>query len=78
MTYYIYVQADPLPPNPADGGSFTPRAFFYQSHVYEGEGADETNNTGSSPLPVYYREPDLFVNNVVVPTSPPMRATRSP
>ncbi len=44
---------------------------FYQSHVYEGEGANETNNLGAAPLPVYYREPDLFVSNVVVPATAP-------
>jgi len=73
ITYYIYVQTDPLPPNPVNPipPFFPESAHFYQSDVYEGEGANETNNTGSAPLPVYYREADLVVSNLVVPTAPP-------
>ncbi len=72
-TYYIYVKADPLPPTPPENISpEDPESVqFYQSHAYEGEGANELNNQGSAILPVYYREPDLFVNNVIVPASPP-------
>ncbi len=73
VTYYIYVQTDPLPPNPVDPFDVTyPESVqFYQSDVYEGEGANELNNTSSAPLPVYYREPDLFVNDLTLPSSAP-------
>ena len=42
--------------------------FFYKTHVYEGEGASEQNNMGSAPIPVTYREPDLQITNLVVPS----------
>ncbi len=73
LTYYIYVQTDQLPPDPDDGEyvQYPESVLFYQSHVYEGEAANETNNVSSAPLPVYYREPDLFVNDVVLPATAP-------
>src|SRR5262249_52762968 len=37
----------------------------------EGEGANELNNKGSGPLPVYYREPDLVVSNLTPPMTTP-------
>ena len=80
ITYYIYVETDQLPPNPADGEfvDYPESVQFYQAHVYEGEGPNETNNQGSAPLPVYYREPDLFVNNVILPTAAPYAGATIP
>src|SRR5262249_51978127 len=45
---------------------------FYTTDVYEGyPGANEGDNTGSAPLPVTYREPDLRVSDLVVPSVAP-------
>ena len=74
ITYYIYVATDPLPPNPlgAQTVPVSPRAFSTINRTcMRGKAANETNNMSLVPLPVYYREPDLFVNNLVVPTTPP-------
>ena len=43
---------------------------YYKIHAWEGGGPNEVNNTGSAVLPVTYREPDLVVSNVSVPTAP--------
>ncbi len=66
ITYYIYIFTDPYPMLNAFAG-----VNYYQSHVYEGEGANEQNNQGSAPLPVYYREPDLVVSHLTPPTMTP-------
>ena len=80
LTYYIFVATDPLPPNPVNpfGPQFPESVHFYQTDVYEGEAANETNNMNSAPLPVYYREPDLFVNNLTLPTTPPQAGDTIP
>ena len=80
LTYYIYVETDPLPPNVNNpiGYTFPESVQFYQSSVYEGEGANETNNTNSAPLPVYYREADLLVSNLDLPATPPQAGDTIP
>jgi subtilase family serine protease len=40
---------------------------YYQRHGFE----DSSNNQGSTPIPVLYREPDLRVTDVVLPQTPP-------
>ena len=64
--YYVYVITDP--------GGTTQRGYpsndgsreWYTIHGYDAE----TDNQGSQTIPVVYREPDLRVTNLVVPTAP--------
>ena len=78
LTYYIYVQTDKPPLTGSGTGPFHQGANYYQSRVYEAEGANEINNTSSAPLPVLYREADLFVQNLIVPASPPFAGDTIP
>src|SRR5262249_34575710 len=56
--YYFHVVTDAAPyPVPVNG------------LVYEG--ANEQNNTGSTSIQVTYREPDLRVTDLIVPSTPP-------
>ncbi len=79
-TYYIYVFTDFDIGELIGGGPFpsdfgheislnTGSAEFYASRIYEGEGADERNNIGSTSIPITYREPDLQVTNLTVPST---------
>src|SRR5262249_51816623 len=75
--WYVYVFTDyyetpegPLTPPGRQGRPYDDGlpSFFYHLHAWEG-GADlENNNLGRGTLPVIYREPDLVVSDLLVPT----------
>jgi hypothetical protein len=44
--------------------------LYYRKHAWAGGGANERNNMGMAPIPVTYREPDLVVSKVVLPSGP--------
>ncbi|MDB5349218.1 MAG: hypothetical protein JWN86_465, partial [Planctomycetota bacterium] len=71
--YYLFMQADYLESHsyPTLENEFNDRSHdIYASRVYEGEGIAEDNNLGTAVIAVTYREPDLVVSGVVLPSSP--------
>ena len=70
--YFIYVVTDAYDSGyafPSTGIFVTDYELtYYSTHVYEG--INEGNNTLKATLPVIYKEPDLQVTSVVLPTTP--------
>ena len=65
--YYVYVITDPTGDTSAHSRSNSDARDSFTIRGYE----DISNNRGSGVLPVIYREPDLQVTNLVVPTDTP-------
>ena len=66
QTYYIYVIADVTGTTQHRNADNDDSLSFYASAAYDG--CDE--QAGIDHQPVIYREPDLVVSNVIVPTGP--------
>ncbi|MDE3036214.1 MAG: hypothetical protein KGJ14_09610, partial [Nitrospirota bacterium] len=75
-TYYVHVVTDGFPSDSAPGGPQAELDFggtndgavtYYGSTVYEAR--NDANNIGTGSVPVTYREADLAISNLVVPTS---------
>jgi hypothetical protein len=76
--YYLYVFTDvyqkpsevTTPAGRLDGPVDTGRpTFFYHAHAWEGGTVElENNNQLRGTLPIIYREPDLIVSELIVPT----------
>ena len=67
QTFYVYVITDVLGALTAGNRDNDGSRDFFTTVGYE----DPTNNEGSTTMPVIYREPDLQVTNLIVPTTAP-------
>ncbi len=65
--FYVYVVTDPYGLTRTGGTDNDASRDYFESNGYE----DPTNNIGGGSIPVLYREPDLRVTNLVVPTTAP-------
>jgi YD repeat-containing protein len=67
QTFYVYVITDHYGSTSTGGRDNSGSRNYYTTNGYE----DPTNNQGQQTLPVIYREPDLRVTNLVVPSTAP-------
>src|SRR5207248_777257 len=67
QTFYLYVITDPHGALATQGNDNNSSRGSFTTRGYE----DQTNNLGGGTLPVIYREPDLQVTNLIVPSTPP-------
>jgi hypothetical protein len=67
QTFYVYVVTDARGASSANSRANSGSRQYFTIRGYE----DPTNNQGGGTLPVIYREPDLQVTNLVVPSTAP-------
>ena len=67
QTFYVYVITDPDGKPSTKFGDNDESLKYYATNGYD----IAANNQGSQTIPVIYREPDLQVTNLVVPTTAP-------
>ncbi|MGA2035934.1 MAG: CARDB domain-containing protein, partial [Thermoguttaceae bacterium] len=74
QTFYLFVVTDPHGSTNTGMGDNDSSLGIFASAAYE----DPSNNQASTPQPVIYREPDLQVTNLIVPTTPSYSGTTIP